>query len=509
MVKRNTTKPKKKGVAPVAAIPRKGKAHAALLADLHVLGRDDVDWKKGRVFSLVYHASDAHSAFLKEAHNAFFSENGLNPLAFQSLRRMEKDVVRMALTLLHGDANACGTMTSGGTESLLLAVKMARDHARKKKPWIRRPNIVLPRSAHPAFDKAGEYFGVALKHAALDDEMRVDMKSLKKLVDRNTVMVVASAPQYPHGVMDPIEQVGAFAQKKKLLFHVDACVGGMVLPFLEKLGQPVPAWDFRVPGVTTISADLHKYGYTAKGASVILHRSIATLKHQFFVATEFPGGVYISPSMPGTRPGGPIAAAWAGMQAMGEDGYLALTQKALTATQKLRAGIRGIEGLRLVGDDPTTIVCWSSSNDAIDVYAVADAMQDKGWLVDRQHQPPTVHLTVTANHLPIVDEYLRDLRASVAHVRAHPELKSRGDAAMYGIMARMPIRGAVKLAVDSVIEEMYGPENSGEGGARGDGPVAKLLDKYGATAIETLDRLANVKKRAKTMLAMKLRTKAR
>lgn len=491
-----------RGVARVTSIPKKGKPHAELLQSLENLHHDDVNWKQGRCFSLVYHASDEHSAFLKKAHNAFFSENGLNPLAFQSLKRMEKDVVRMALTLLRGDANACGTMTSGGTESLLLAVKMARDYARKKKPWIRRPNIVLPESAHPAFDKGASYFGVRLKKVPLDAEMRADVRALKKLVDRNTIMIAASAPQYPHGVMDPIAEIAAFAKKKKILFHVDACVGGLVLPFLEKLGKAVPAWDFRVAGVTSISADLHKYGYTAKGASTILHRSIDTLKHQFFVETEFPGGVYISPSMPGTRAGGPIAAAWAGMQAMGEEGYLELARKAWTATEKLRSGIRRIDGLALVGDDPTTIVCWRSSSKDIDVYAVADQMQDKGWLVDRQHRPPTVHLTVTANHLAFVDEYLRDLEDSVAFVRAHPELKSRGDAAMYGIMARMPIRGAVKLAVDSVIEEMYGPdtEDISKKGAAGNGPIAKMLEKYGANAIDVLDRFASFKTKAEALL---------
>lgn len=495
--------PSKARIAPrevggISRIPAEGRAHSDILADLDALHGVDVDWKHGRVFSLVYHASDEHSAFLKQAHNSFFSENGLNPLAFQSLRRMEKETVRMTLSLLNGDEKSCGTMTSGGTESLLLAVKMARDFARKKKPWIRRPNIVLPRSAHPAFDKGAEYFGVRLKKAPLDADMRVDVRALKKLVDRNTVMIAASAPQYPHGVLDPIEEIAAFAKKKKLLFHVDACVGGLVLPFLEKLGRAVPPWDFRVPGVTSISADLHKYGYTAKGASTILHRSIDTLKHQFFVETEFPGGVYISPSMPGTRSGGPIAAAWAGLQALGERGYVDLTRRADSATQKLRAGIRAIEGLALVGDDPTTIVCWTSSSPSIDVYAVADVLEDKGWLVDRQHQPPTVHLTVTANHLPFVDAYLADLQDAVAYVRAHPELKARGNAAMYGIMARMPVRGAVKLAVDSVIEEMYGPGDAAASGPSGSGPIAKLLDKYGATAIDLLDRLAGLRKKARS-----------
>ena len=446
----------------------------------------DVDWKGGRVFSLVYHGGDAHSAFLKEAHAQFFSENGLNPLAFQSLKRMEKDVSRMTATMLRGDSNAVGTMTSGGTESLLLAVKTYRDLARKKRPWIRRPNLVLPISAHPAFDKAGHYFGVRLKKAPLGPDMRVDVAKLARLVDRNTVMIAASAPQYPHGVIDPIAEIGAIAERKGVPFHVDACVGGFLLPFLERLGLPVPAWDFRVPGVTSISADVHKYGYAAKGASTITYRSIDYLKHQFFVATDFPGGIYVSPSMPGTRPGGPIAAAWAGLQALGDEGLTALAASSWKATRALRDGIAAIDGLRLVSDDPTTIVCWASSDPAIDTFADPEANR---WHVIQQ-------FTVIAHHEPITERYLADLRASVDFVRAHPEYRARGNAAMYGLVARLPVRGAVRVAVEKMVEQMYGPDDAQAGAEPGrDGPLGALLEKYGERALGALDKLDALKSR--------------
>jgi len=488
--------PPSAALAPIRALPSHGVPHAELLASLRALHDGDIDWKGGRVFSLVYHAGDAHSAFLKEAHAQFFSENGLNPLAFQSLKRMEREVVRMTATMLHGDANAVGTMTSGGTESLLLAVKTYRDLARKKRPWIRRPNIVLPVSAHPAFDKAGHYFGVRLKKAPLDADMRVDVKKLARLIDRNTIAIAASAPQYPHGVLDPIAELGELARKKKLPFHVDACVGGFLLPFLEKLGLPVPAWDFRIEGVTSISADIHKYGYSAKGASTITYRSIDYLKHQFFIETDFPGGIYVSPSMPGTRPGGPIAAAWAGLQALGEEGLILLAQRAWEATRTLRDGVASIDGLRLVSNDPTTIVCWASSDPAIDTFAVADQMEDRGWLVDRQHRPTTVHLTVTANHLAVADRYVADLRDSVAFVRSHPEYRSRGNAAMYGLVARMPVRGAVRVAVEKMVEQMYGPDDAQEAAGPGkDGPLTKLLEKYGERALGALDKFESIKSR--------------
>jgi glutamate/tyrosine decarboxylase-like PLP-dependent enzyme len=490
--------------APIHELPRQGRPHAEILADLQALRRDDVDWRHGRVFSLVYHASDEHKAFLQQAHGTFFAENALNPLAFQSLKRMEKEVVRMAATLFHGGREACGTMTSGGTESLLMAVKTARDLARRKRPWVRRPNLVMPVSGHPAFDKGAHYFGLRLKKAPLRPDMRVDVKALRRLVDRNTVLIVGSAPQYPHGVVDPIEEIAAFAQERGVPCHVDACVGGFSLPFLERLGRPVPPWDFRVPGVTSISADLHKYGYTAKGASCIVYANIGYLKHQFFIATDFPGGVYVSPSMPGTRPGGTIAAAWAGLQAMGEDGYLEVTRRAAEAADRLRDGIEKTPGLVLLGGrSPTTIVCWASADQAVDVYAVADVLGEQGWLVDRQHRPPSVHLTVTANHLPVVDHYLRDLAAAVATVRAHPERKASGDAAMYGLMAKIPIRGAVRLAVEKVLEQMYGPDDgagSAGGTVAGDGPLGQLIERYGARALEALETLERWRVRARRLL---------
>jgi glutamate/tyrosine decarboxylase-like PLP-dependent enzyme len=474
---------------PQTELPKKGLAHDALLATMKAMRSEDADWHGGRCFSLVYHASDEHTAFLKQAHNTFFEENGLNPMAFKSLKRMESEVVRMAARLFHGDDDVVGTMTSGGTESLLLAVKTARDLARKKKPWILFPEIIIPTTAHVAFDKGAHYFGVKIRRAPVGKDLRVDVRAVKKLINRNTILLVGSAPQYPHGVVDPIAELGALALARNIPLHVDACVGGFILPFLEKLGRDVPLWDFRVPGVTSISADLHKYGYTAKGASVILYRSMDYLKHQFFVATEFPGGIYASPTIPGTRPGGSIAAAWAGVLALGEDGYLALASKAITTADRLRAGIEKIDGLVLLGAPHATIVTWGSADKAIDVYAVADQLEDEGWHVDRQQHPASVHLTVTANHAGVVDAYLKDLEDAVAYVRAHPEVKSRGNAAMYGMMAKIPFRGMVKGAVEKVMEGMYSASGAQPDLQKQDGLVGKVLEKYGDKVMAALDEL--------------------
>lgn len=480
-------------VPPVSAIPARGADHEALLARLRALHDGDADWRGGRVFSLVYHASDAHLALLKEASTTFFCENGLNPMAFKSLKRMEHEVVRMAANLMHGNEDVVGTMTTGGTESLLLAVKTYRDHARKHRPWILFPEMVLPATAHVAFDKAAHYFGVKIRWAPIGPDHRVDVKAVRRLINRNTILLVGSAPQYPHGVVDPIEDLGRLAQEKGLPLHVDACVGGFMLPFVERLGHFVPGWDFRVPGVTSISADLHKYGYTAKGASVILYRSMDWLKHQFFVSTDWPGGIYASPSIPGTRAAGPIAAAWTGLQAMGIDGYLDLTKRALEATERLKAGIGRIDGLKVIGSEHCTIVTWTSTSRDVDVYAVADQLEDRGWHVDRQQHPACVHCTVTANHLPIVDDYLRDLADAVAYVRAHPDVKSRGNAAMYGMMAKVPVRALVKSAVERLMEGMYGKTGKVDlNASQGDGVIDQLIANNQATVMKVLETVDDV-----------------
>jgi glutamate/tyrosine decarboxylase-like PLP-dependent enzyme len=491
------------------AIPKTGVDKEALLDHMQQLRGEDADWRNARTWSLVYFADDEHYDTLKQAHGLFFSENALNPMAFTSLKQMEAEVVRMTARMLNGPEDAVGTMTSGGTESLLMAVKAYRDRAKKKWPWIRRPNMVLPRSAHPAFEKAAHYFGVRCKFARVGKDYRVDTAHVRKLVDRNTILLVGSAPQYAHGVVDPIEELGEIAQKHKLPLHVDGCIGGFVLPWVEKLGHAVPRWDFRVPGVTSVSADLHKYGYAAKGASTLIYRSMDYLKHQFFVCTDFPGGIYASPSMPGTRPGGTIAAAWAALHHMGEDRYLEHTKAALEAARRLREGITDIPGVRILGTPHATLLAWGaddeSGDDAIDVYAVADALSERGWLVDRQQHPASVHLTVTSNHLGVVDQYLADLRASVEHVRAHPELKTSGEAPMYGMMAKLPVRGLVKLSVQKVMEQMYGPGGGAPdlaelGSSDDDDPLFQLLGKHMDKALAALDKVEDARALGRKLL---------
>jgi sphinganine-1-phosphate aldolase len=431
-------------------IPARGRTAAEVLDELAERQRADVDWRSGRVFSLVYHAGDAHEQLIKDAHALYASANLLNPMAFKSLKQLESEIVASAAALMHG-IGAVGTVTSGGTESILCAVAAYRDRARKKTPWILWPELVVPQTIHPAFDKAAHYLGVKLRKVRVDADQRADTQAMRKAIGWRTIGLVASAPQYPHGVIDPIEEIGALAEHHGLPFHVDACVGGFVLPWLERGGRSVPRWDFRVRGVTSISADLHKYAYAGKGASLLLWRSLDDFKHQIFVATEFPGGIYASPTMIGTRPGGPIAAAWAALQALGEDGYLALTMRAADAADRLRAGLMAIPGVSLLGRPDATIVAYTCDH----AFAVADRLEARGWSVDRQHRPTSIHLTVTANHAPIVDDYLADLRAAIAEVRANPKLAKSGSAPMYGMAAKMPVRRLVASNVRKMIAELY------------------------------------------------------
>jgi sphinganine-1-phosphate aldolase len=436
-----------------ARLPARGRPADEILAELAARSRRDVDWRGGRVFSLVYHAGEAHEQLLGRAHALFASGNLLNPLAFRGLKQLESELVEMAGRLLHC-SGAVGTVTSGGTESILCAVAAYRDRARRERPWIRRPELVAPSTIHAAFDKAAHYFGVRLVKVPVGPDLRADVRATARAIGRRTIGLVASAPQYPHGVVDPIGELGMLAQDRGLPLHVDACVGGFILPWLERLGRPVPRWDFRVPGVASISADLHKFGYAGKGASLLLWRSIDAMRHQFFVATDFPGGIYASPTLLGTRPGGPIAAAWAALHALGEDGYLALAARAAEAADRLRAGIAAIPGLSVLGAPDATIIAYAAAR-GLDIYAIADRLEARGFCVDRQHRPASIHLTVTANHALIVDDYLVDLAASVEDVRRDPGLSHAGTAPMYGMAGRLPLRSLVASRVRKVFADLY------------------------------------------------------
>ena len=477
------------GVIPATGVPR-----AELLERMAKMKAGDLDWEGGRTFSLVYHGGEEHLRLLREAYSLYIAENLLNPMAFKSLKGMESEVVRMTANMLHGGAGTVGSMTSGGTESILLAVKTYRERARRKKPWIRRPEMVVSATVHVAFEKAAEYFGLKFVKVPVGDDFRVDARALRRRIGRNTVMIAASAPQFPQGVIDPIAELGQVAQQKKLPLHVDACIGGFILPWLERLGHRLPEWDFRVPGVTSISADVHKYGYASKGASVLTFRDMSFMRDQFFISTDWTGGIYASPNMQGTRPGGAVAAAWAAMKFMGEEGYLEMARGAMEATHRYVAGVRGIPGLRVLGPPDATLVAIASDDPEVDIYVVADLLEEKGWAPDRQQYPASLHVTLTSNHEAIIDDYLADLADAVAQCRANPALASEGKAPMYGMMAKAPLRGMVRMSVRKIMETMYSPGGAmpdlgSVGQGEDDDPLLKLIGKYGEPAMKLLDRL--------------------
>jgi glutamate/tyrosine decarboxylase-like PLP-dependent enzyme len=342
------------------------------------------------------------------------------------LKKFQADVVATVNRWVHGDETSAGFMTSGGTESILLAVKAARERGRREF-GITEPNVVLPTSAHAAFEKACYYFGLESRRVPVRADWRADVEATRQAIDANTVLIVGSAPQYPQGVVDPIVDLAAIARERNINCHVDACMGGVTLTFLERLGESIPLWDFRVDGVTSISVDLHKYGYTSKGASVIMHRNRQLRSYQTFVTDNWLGGFYGSSGVLGTKSGGPMASAWAVMNYLGDEGYLRLTESARATTGQLADAIEKIDGLHLRAYPDSTLLSFGAQN--FDVFAVADELAKTGWYVDRQAPPDSLHCTVNAVHHQVIEEFIVDLSHAVTKVR---DAGSTGSVGAYG-----------------------------------------------------------------------------
>lgn len=370
----------------------------------------DVRWRDGRAFTLAYNAGPEVVALAEEAYRRFSGENALNTDAFPSLRQMQNEVVSHGLRWVHGDADSAGFMTSGGTESLILSVRSALKRAEREGRDISRANVVLPSSAHAAFEKASDYFGVENRRVPVGADWRSDTDAMLSAIDDRTVLLVGSAPGYPQGVVDDIVPLAAEAAERRINCHVDACMGGVTLAYMERAGERVPRWDFRIDGVTSISIDLHKYGYSAKGAGLLLHRNKFLRADQTFVTDNWLGGVYGSSGILGTKSGGPIAAAWAVLHHLGDDGYERLTASARRTALKIADHIEAQPGLVLRARPDTTLLCFGVADELRhDVFALADGLNSRGWYVDKQAPPKSVHLTVNAVHESVVDEFLADL----------------------------------------------------------------------------------------------------
>jgi glutamate/tyrosine decarboxylase-like PLP-dependent enzyme len=385
-----------------------------ILAALDAKRTNDARWQDGRTFGMVYDGGPSVHEVAEAVALRFLHDNALNTIAFPSLGQIQSEVCSAAADLFHGDT-AAGFMTSGGTESILMAVKSARERARAERD-VTAPEMIVPESAHAAFHKAAHYFGVRVHKVAVRDDWRADVDAMAACVNDNTVLIAGSAPQYPQGVIDPIPELAALAADIGASFHTDACMGGFVLPFMEQLGHDVAPWDFRVPGVTTISADVHKLGYAPKGASILLHRTKELRRYQTFVFDDWLGGFYASPAMQGSRPGLPMATAWAVMHHLGMEGDRQLTDVTIRTTRRMIEGVRAVPGLRVLGEPEAHVLAIAADGD-LDVFAVDDALKARNWVLDRQAPPDSLHATVSAGNAPVIEEFVRDLAIAVDQVR--------------------------------------------------------------------------------------------
>lgn len=400
------------------SLPTAGLPAEQVLDELRAMRAGDLPTHGGRTLAYVYDSGlTGLDDLAGRAHALASSANGLDPTAFPSLLRMENDIVAAAGALLGGGPATVGSVTSGGTESCMLAVHAAR----AARPDVSRPKIVLASTAHAAFHKAAHYFGVEAVTVPVDGGFRADPAAMAAAVDERTVLVVVSAPSYAHGVIDPVAPIAAAAAARGVRCHVDACIGGWVLPYFRALGEPVPEFGLDVPGVTSLSVDLHKYAYCPKGTSVLLHADAALRRSQFFASAAWPGYTMLNSTMQSTRSGGPLAAAWAVLNRVGSDGYLDLAARTLAAVRALRAGIDGIDGLRVQGAPESTLLSVVADDDGFDVFTVADEMTERGWYLQPQFgfesSPPNLHLTVTAANHGSEPELLADLASAVAAAR--------------------------------------------------------------------------------------------
>ena len=470
--------------------PEQGLSFTKIKNEIEQLKQKDVQWKSGKSFCLSYFGGEEADKIAKEVIAEFSCDNALNPTAFPSLNKMENEVVMMVKEVLGGDQNSRGTMTTGGTESILLAVKTAREWAKTNRNHVTKPNIIVPNTIHPAFNKACHYFGIEMIEVKVDPvTFKPSILDYKQKLNDQTILLVGSAPSYPHGVIDPIEDIALLAHQQKILCHVDACIGGFVLGFYQKLGLNVPQFDLSTKGVTSISCDLHKYGFTPKGASVVLYKDAELRKNQFFCTTAWPGGVYISPSILGSRSGGPIAAAWAIMKSFGIQGYKDKFQKVHDITHQFHDAINGVDGLETITHSPEASILAISSKEC-NIFRLADLLSEKGWCFDRNTSPESIHLTIMPGHEEIFSPFMEDLKNLFAVAKkehtSSSKLKQSVMKSFIKIAPKNLVQTLAKQQTKQVADEDSSSETASIYGLMGS------LNKKGALkdiAIDLMDKL--------------------
>lgn len=397
-------------------IPQNGLSSEEIFNTLEAFREKDMPWRDGRTWAYIYDPGTEAEQVIKRAYTMYLTENGLDPTVFPSALRLETEVVAMAAAHLKGDADVVGNFTSGGTESIILAVKAARDYARDKKPHIKEPEILLPTTAHASFQKAAHYLCVKPVMVPVDDtSFKADPGAMRAAVTANTVMMVGSAISYAHGVVDPIGELGALALEKDLWLHVDGCMGGFLLPYFRRLGVDVPDFELDVPGVTSISMDLHKYAFAAKGASTILFRNKDYRRYAMYACSNWTGYTVINPTVQSTKSAGPIASAWAVLNFFGDHGYMEIARQVLDATQRIVKAVDAMDDLRVLGCPQMNLVCFTS--DTVNVFHVVDEMKQLGWYVQPQlaygNSKENIHLSINPASVRWVDAMLADLKKCV------------------------------------------------------------------------------------------------
>jgi glutamate/tyrosine decarboxylase-like PLP-dependent enzyme len=434
-------------------LPAEPRPRQEILADLAAIAAvEEAGWREGRASGAVYHGDSGHIDFLNQVYALQSQSNPLHVDLWPSGIKFEAEVVAMTAGMLGARQTSdeiVGTVTSGGTESIIMAMKAYRDRAGRSEP-----EMVLPNSAHAAFDKAAQYLGYRQVRVPVGAGYAADVDAMTQAVSRRTVVVVGSAPNFPHGIVDPIPALSDMARERGIGFHTDACLGGFVLPWAEQLGYDIPRFDFRLPGVTSMSADTHKYGYAAKGTSVVLYRGRNLRHYQYHVATEWPGGLYYSPSIAGSRPGALLASAWAAMLSMGEEGYARATAAILATGAQIRDGIADIPELVVLGD-PLWVIAFASEE--VNIYEVMTRMAERGWSLNGLHHPEALHVAVTLRHTQegVAEAFLDDLRAAVEAAKATGLEPHTGSAPMYGMAATFPARSAVAELLRRYIDRLY------------------------------------------------------
>jgi glutamate/tyrosine decarboxylase-like PLP-dependent enzyme len=434
-------------------IPDKGTDPDELFHTLEQMKLSDLDWRSGRTWAYVYDAGEEAERVAKRSFNMFMSENALDPTVFPSLLRFENELVAMVKSHLNGGPDTVGSFSSGGTESIILAMKACRDHARAHRPEIAVPQVVLPDTAHAAFHKAAHYLGMETLNVRVDPEtFKADVDAMREAITDRTVMIVGSAVSYAHGVVDPIEALGQLALDKNLWLHVDGCIGGFLLPYFERLGAPVPKFDLSVPGVTSLSVDLHKYAFAPKGASLVLYRDKSFRRHQIYACSNWSGYTIVNNAVQSTKSGGPMAAAWAMLHYMGDAGYLALAEKMLAGTRRILEAVEAHPDLRLLGTPEMNLVAVTS--DTVNIFHVIDEMKTRGWYIQPQlsyrDSKENFHLSVNPKCVDLVEPMLTSLSEAIDAARGMPDPVDEGllgmlagidpaglDEAMFGQMLGM------------------------------------------------------------------------